>query len=164
MKLLHGSYTEIEKPLLEFCKTRNDFGKGFYLTTNWTRALGMAKRSCALQGVALPVVNQFLFYENRALDNGCTIKKFKGFSVEWGRFILLNRENPNYDHGFDIVIGPVADDVVQRRIDEHKSRYGLRYLEDDAIRDLISNISQFGYDYIQYCFCTEKALGELIKD
>lgn len=164
MKLLHGSYMEIERPLLEFCKTKNDFGKGFYLTTDWKRAYGMAKRSCAIQNISRPVVNQFLFYERTATKNGCIIKKFKGFTLEWGRFILSNRENPDYVHGYDIVVGPVADDFVQRRIDEHKQKWGERYMEDDAIKDLIQNISQFGYDYIQYCFCTEKALEELIKD
>lgn len=164
MRLLHGSYMDIEKPLLEFCKTKNDFGKGFYLTTDWQRAYGMAKRSCQLQGVAIPVVNQFLFYEKRAIEKGCVIKKFKGFTLEWGRFILTNRENSEYVHGYDIVIGPVADDFVQRRIEEHKFKYGTAYMDDDAIKELIDNISQFGYKYIQYCFCTEKALVELIKD
>lgn len=164
MRLLHGSYLDIEVPSLDFCRSNNDFGRGFYLTTDWQRAYGMAKRSCALHGIQVPVVNQFLFYEKRAAGNGCLIKKFQGFTVEWGKFILLNRENAVYSHDYDIVIGPVADDIVQRRIDEHKRRFGPDYLHDDAIIELIQNISQFGYKYIQYCFCTDKALRQLIKD
>ena len=44
MKLLHGSNVTVKKPDLKFCQSRNDFGRGFYLTPNWNRAWEMGKR------------------------------------------------------------------------------------------------------------------------
>lgn len=32
------------------------------------------------------------------------------------------------------------------------------------LNTFVSKISQFGLSYIQYCFCTQKAINELIKD
>ena len=36
------------------------------------------------------------------------------------------------------------------------------YLEDKNREIFIQRVSQFGSSYVQYCFCTEKALTELI--
>ena len=44
MRLLHGSNVEIVTPNLKKCQSRNDFGRGFYLTPQWQRAYLMAKR------------------------------------------------------------------------------------------------------------------------
>ena len=163
MKLLHGSYTNIVQPDLTLCRSRNDFGKGFYLTPDWQRAYKLGKRSADLKGLS-PVVNTFLFYESRAVKSGCKIKKFKGFTLEWGRFILENRDNEHYNHPYDIVIGPVADEVVQRKVEEHKQTYGEDYMSDEAVRNFINEVSQFTVKYIQYCFCTELSLEQLIKE
>lgn len=163
MKLLHGSYMDIQEPDLSFCHSKTDFGKGFYLTTDWRRAWLMGKRKSELMGINNPTVNVFLFYESQAIDNGCNIKKFKGFTLEWGRFILANRDNEGFIHNYDIVIGPVADEAVNRKIEEHKETYGDNYLEDYAIRDFINQVTQFGTNYVQYCFCTQLAINQLIK-
>lgn len=79
MRLLHGSNTEIIKPDLALCQSRNDFGRGFYLTPQWQRAYLMAKRRAGRDG-GHPVVNPFLFYESKALDHGVNIKRFKGLA------------------------------------------------------------------------------------
>lgn len=163
MRLLHGSYLEITKPNLDKCKSNNDFGKGFYLTPNWKRAWQMGRRSCALHQGQI-TVNAFLFYPKECLKKGLLIKEFEGFTVEWAKFILNNRTSPQYQHGYDIVIGPVADAVVDQEITLYKAQYGGHYLEDENLREFISRISQFGYNYIQYCFCTQRAIDELIKD
>ena len=41
---------------------------------------------------------------------------------------------------------------------------GEAYLDESNLSILVSRISQFGLSYIQYCFCTQKAINELIKD
>lgn len=38
------------------------------------------------------------------------------------------------------------------------------YLEESNLNTLVPKISQFGLSYIQYCFCTQRAINELIKD
>ena len=44
MRLLHGSNVEIVQPDLVKCQSKNDFGRGFYLTPQWQRAYMMGKR------------------------------------------------------------------------------------------------------------------------
>ena len=49
MRLLHGSNVEVRKPDLSLCHSKNDFGRGFYLTPNWNRAWEMGKRRKNIQ-------------------------------------------------------------------------------------------------------------------
>nr|WP_298560986.1 DUF3990 domain-containing protein [uncultured Prevotella sp.] len=163
MKLLHGSYIEINKPDLSKCKSHNDFGKGFYLTPNWKRAWQMGKRSSALHQGCI-VVNSFLFYPKLCEQKGLKIKTFEGFTAEWAKFILLNRTSPVFKHNYDIVIGPVADAFVEQEIAKYKAAFKANYMEEDSLKEFASRISQFGNEYIQYCFCTQRAIDELIKE
>ena len=163
MRLLHGSNVEIEKPDLRKCQSRNDFGRGFYLTPQWQRAYLMAKRRAARDG-GLTVVNPFLYYPTKAKEHGLKVKEFKGFSAEWAKFIILNRSDMTFSHDYDIVTGPVADAFVDKEIERHKHKYGAHHLETEELLDFAEHVSQFGYKYVQYCFCTEEALKELIKE
>ena len=163
MRLLHGSYTEILTPNLSKCKGKNDFGKGFYLTPNWKRAWQMGKRSTFLHGGKI-TVNAFLFYPNIGEKKGLQIKIFEGFTTEWAKFILQNREESGFKHDYDIVVGPVADAFIDQEIKNYIRQCGEAYLDESNLSILVSRISQFGLSYIQYCFCTQKAINELIKD
>ena len=163
MRLLHGSYTEISNPNLKKCRSKNDFGKGFYLTTNWKKAWQMAKRSTTIYGGRI-TINTFLFYPKKCKEKGLRIKEFEGFTTEWAKFILQNRESINFKHDYDIVIGPVADAFISQEINLYLKKYGKDWLEENNLEHFISQISQFGLDYTQYCFCTQRAIDELIKD
>lgn len=162
MKLLHGSNTVIDKPDLSKCGDNNDFGRGFYLTPDWSRALQMAMRRVASDS-GIPVVNAYLFYPSKGKKLGLRIKEFPGFTKDWARFVIRNRYEEGFHHDYDIVIGPVADAVVTREIARLRVKYGKNYLDDAPLEEFIHNVSQFGHDYIQYCFCTQKAINELIK-
>ncbi len=41
--LYHGSYCEVNQPMLEKCSKRKDFGRGFYLTTSREQAVSFLK-------------------------------------------------------------------------------------------------------------------------
>lgn len=119
MRLLHGSNVEIVTPNLKMCQSRNDFGRGFYLTQQWQRAYLMAKRRASRDG-GEPVVTPFVFYPTKAQEHGLKVKEFKGFSAEWSKFIILNRSDETFTHDYDIVIGPVADAFVDKEIERHR--------------------------------------------
>ena len=123
----------------------------------------MAKRR-ANRDDGEPVVNSFLYYPTKAQEHGLKVKEFKGFSAEWSKFIILNRSDETFTHDYDIVIGPVADAFVDKEIEWHKRKYGVHYLETEALLDFADHVSQFGSKYVQYCFCTQEALKELIKE
>ena len=64
MRLYHGSYCKISKIDLAFSRKYKDFGTGFYLTPDFSRAVNMANRSVILnnnEGEA--EVNPYLFYK-----------------------------------------------------------------------------------------------------
>jgi hypothetical protein len=123
----------------------------------------MAKRRAGRDG-GEPVVTPFLYYPSKAEEHGLEVKEFKGFSAEWSKFIILNRSEETFSHDYDVVIGPVADAFVDKEIERHKQKFGPHYLETAALLDFAEHVSQFGSKYIQYCFCTEKAIKELIKE
>lgn len=161
MRLLHGSNVDVIQPDLEECHDGNDFGKGFYLTDNSLRAILMAKRKVALRHKGKISVSKFGFSFESARNSGLKILRFRDFTVEWAKFILQNRCPNAIPHEYDIVVGPVADSTVDSIIEEYKSKYGDKYLEEKNLAILIDQISQFGLEYIQYCFCTEKSLLQL---
>ena len=158
MRLLHGSNVEIVTPILKKCQSKNDFGRGFYLTPQWQRAYLMAKRRASRDG-GEPVVTPFLFYPTKAQEHGVKVKEFKGFSAEWSKFVILNRTDETFSHDYDIVIGP-----VDKEIERHKQKYGVHYLDTEALLDFAEHVSQFGNKYVQYCFCTKEALKVLTKE
>lgn len=163
MRLLHGSNIEIVMPNLKMCQSRNDFGRGFYLTPHWQRAYMMAKRRASRDG-GDPLVTPFLYYPTKAQEHGLRVKEFKGFSAKWSGFIILNRSDEMFTHDYDIVVGPVADAFVDKEIERHKLKYGTHYLDIESLLDFAERVSQFGSKYVQYCFCSKEALKELIKE
>ena len=114
------------------------------------------------------VVNQRLLrsciYPTKVQEHRLKVKEYKGFSAEWSKFIILNRSEETFTHDYDIVIGPVADAFVDKKIERHKQKYGAHYLDTEALLDFAEHVSQFGSKYVQYCFCTKEALKELIKE
>jgi len=83
---------------------------------------------------------------------------FAGYSEEWAEFILNNRKNDSNKniHDFDIVVGPIANDVVGVQL----TRYLYGYID---IQGLVNNL-KFVTPTIQYFFGTKEALKYLEKD
>lgn len=163
MRLLHGSNVKIVSVDLSRCKSHNDFGRGFYLTPSWQRAWAMGRRRVAFNGGAI-VVNAYIFNLSEAKKKGIKILEFRGFSIEWARFVIINRECKGAAHSYDVVTGPVADAVFDSVLSQYKEECGASYLEDDNLKTFVGRISQFGLNYIQYCFCTPRALEILYKE
>ena len=126
----------------------------------------MANRITELNNEGEPEINPFIFTRSTCPDD-VRIKEFRQNDWEWAEFIMRNRDksqNPPYAHNFDIVIGPVADSSVDPVIKEYREEFGEAYLEPDNLKVLASRLKYPGTPYIQYCFCTTKALNYLIRD
>lgn len=80
------------------------------------------------------------------------VLSFDGYSLEWARFVLRNRKNRTWEqlHDYDIVVGPIADDVVG---------YQIRRVEEGIITEeqFLEEI-KYHMVTIQYLFATEKAV------
>lgn len=161
MKLLHGSNVSVKKPDLKRCQSKNDFGRGFYLTPNWNRAWEMGKRRTIIKKEGEITVNPFSFSLKKAKSDGLNVALFQDFCVEWARFVICNRDEEFFSHSYDIVIGPVADAILDQEIFRYKREFPNSYLLDKNLEIFIQRVSQFGSSYVQYCFCTDKAIKEL---
>lgn len=154
MRLYHGSNTIIEQIDLSRCKPYKDFGQGFYLTAIREQAEQMARRTSAIYG-GEPVVTEFEFDETAL--NVLSVKTFEEPSEEWALFVMANRSRNHLQptHGFDIVIGPVADDTIATLFRNF----------DDGIIDLPMLVNGLKYKKVssQYLFHSVEAIKYLCR-
>ena len=153
MKVYHGSFVAIDEIDLNYCEVGKDFGKGFYVTKLYEQAKIWATRK-GKEKRTESVVTEFEFDEDICRVMKLKILYFNDYNDDWLDFVVLNRKNLKEQqlHDYDIVEGPVADDRINRQIDEY-------------IDGIISK-KQFLNDLIYYpshqmCFCTVQSLQAL---
>lgn len=156
MILYHGSNQNIKRIDLTKTRPNKDFGQGFYLTEDKEQAMKMAEQK-VIQSGGTPTVNMYEFDESHLSNNGLNIKRFEGYTEEWARFILANRNRESLTkiHDYDIVIGAIADDKVGVQL----FRYMKQYID---LPTLVKNL-QFVRLTTQYYFGTERAIKLLKK-
>ena len=157
MKLYHGTNIDIYEIDINKCNPNKDFGQGFYLTDIKEQALLMAKRRVKIAKSGQAFIIEYDFDE-RCLHNGSlNVKIFDKPSKEWALFILSNRRQSSlkYQHDYDIVIGPIANDGVVFQLD----RYENNMINLDVL------VEELSYQKLnrQYFFGTTKAISKLIR-
>ena len=156
MKLYHGSNQDFGTIDLAKGMRHKDFGKGFYLTPNRTTAVRMAQKKARLFG-GMPTL---LTYEldEAALHSGLNVKVFPEKACEeWFLFVDANRDRNNKGavHGYDIGVGPIADDGVVLQL--------TRWREGIVTPGEAARLLQDRYLDQQWFFGTERALAFLRK-
>lgn len=109
MRLYHGSLERVECPKIMEPSRTLDYGSGFYATTSFAQARDWARRK-RKDSVADGFVNVYGFDEV-ALKQ-LKVLQFDGPSDDWVDFVMRNRVEIGFEHDFDIVFGPVANDRV----------------------------------------------------
>lgn len=154
--LYHGSNVKVGKPDLAHSKPFKDFGRGFYLSPDRKQAEEMAIQRASIADCGEPVVSIFAFDDSVMGGKELKVKIFSDYSEEWAQFVLDNRNQKKapYEHGYDIVYGPIADDGVA---------YQLRRYEGGVISldRLVEELKYAKGITFQYFFGTEKALAKL---
>lgn len=154
MKLYHGTNVAFEEILLSKCLPHKDFGKGFYLTPIKKRAKERALDKCDKTGEGVPVILNYELDESLLAD--LNVIRFDNMDKPWLDFILKNRDRKNKDgHNYDVVIGPVADDGVITSI----SLFEAHVIDEETLMKRL----KYPKPYIQYAFCTQKAIDRLKK-
>ena len=151
MKLYHGSLVVVNKPeILESSRTL-DYGKGFYTTTSYEQAEAWVKRKKKELDVDKGYVSVYEFDQS-------SMRKLKSLvfykpTEEWVDFVMQNRTVKGFQHDYDIVYGPVANDRVYAAFALFE---GGVLNKQELIRELRT------YQLVdQYLFHTEAALGAL---
>ena len=152
--LFHGSNMDFPEISLGKCLPYKDFGQGFYLTPSYKRAQKRALDKVYKENNGVPVVQKYEFNEESA--STLKVLKFDLCDEQWLNFILdcRNIHNKKF-HTYDIVIGPVADDGVITSIS--------LYLSKVITKTELLNRIKAATPYIQYAFCTERAIKNLTR-
>ena len=153
MKLYHGGLEEIQVPRIIIGDHIGDFGVGFYTTTNIQQARRFVKTKCDREKKTSGVVSIFDVRDDFLLAPDLRIRVFKKADEDWARFVEANRRNPNYEHDFDLIFGPVANDQV----------YASFALYESDLIDFAELINRLKVRKLtdQVLFHTEKALSLL---
>lgn len=112
LAVFHGTIKRFDKIDLKKSHNRRDFGMGFYTTILESQAKEWAYRLSQRERTNIYYVYQYTFNESEQLK----IKRFDSLNQEWLEFIKRNRSGGGLSHGYDVVIGPVADDNTMETI------------------------------------------------
>ena len=150
MILYHGSIEIVDNPEIRIPSRPLDYGSGFYTTTSFKQTEDWVKRKLNTN-IQIGYVNVYEFDENLLESLNALLFDFP--TEEWVDFVMNNRTNKDFNHNFDIVYGPVANDKV----------YAAFALYEGGIIDKQNLISELrAYKLIdQYLFHTDKALKTL---
>ena len=155
MKLYHGSLVIVDSPKIlprENGRTA-DFGAGFYTTTNYNQAERWVKIRKGTEQHQNGFVSEFDVPNDILSNSDLKILKFDSASEGWLDFVVENRHNKSFNHNYDLVYGPVANDRVYTTI----ALYEDELLDKDAT---IARLKTFTL-VDQMLFHTEKALAYL---
>ena len=112
MTVYHGGLAAIPVPRIIRGDRIGDFGVGFYTTTDYDQARRFVLRKCAVEGCANGVISIYTVPDDILIRPGLSVKQFSSATEEWVEFVFANRRVALYEHGFDLVLGPVANDQV----------------------------------------------------
>lgn len=129
----HGGTEAVVTPEIRKRLHAPDFGTGFYTTASEEQSARWAKRVRLVRKAKEAVVT---VYDISLLDaSGLKVKEFGGVSEEWFDSVISCRAGNDVFSGFDVVIGPVANDNVYQTIRFFET--GV-YSKEEAMRRLLA--------------------------
>ena len=149
MILYHGSLEVVEHPQILEANRPLDFGTGFYTTTSLQQARRWVKLRMEQQNASVGYIN---IYEYTA-KKGLHTRRFRSANEAWVDFVHANRTVQDYNHDFDIVTGPVANDNVYLSFNLYESGIITK-------RELIRRLKTYKL-VDQLLFHTERSLETL---
>ena len=150
MKLYHGSLEVVSNPRIITPNRTLDYGRGFYTTTSYEQAEQWVRRRKGTQHT-VGYVNVYELAD--ILPDDIKQLRFETPTEEWVDFVMRNRTEKGFEHSYDIVYGPVANDRVYAAF----ALYESNLLDKEGlIRELRA------YELVdQFLFHTEQSLQHL---
>ncbi len=149
MTLYHGSLEIVEKPQILQANRPLDFGTGFYTTTSQQQARRWVKLRMEQSQVSVGFINIYEYTPKRDLHT----RLFRSANEAWVDFVHANRTVQDYNHDYDIVTGPVANDNVYLSFNLYESGIITK-------RELIRRLKTYKL-VDQLLFHTERSLDTL---
>ncbi len=107
MLVYHGSDVIVKNPIASYSVSRLDFGKGFYVTTVKFQAERWSRRKALINRKNKGVVNVY----ECLIRSGFNIKDFGNDTYEWIDFVCACRAGEDVYKKFDIIKGPVENEI-----------------------------------------------------
>lgn len=153
MTVYHGSDTIVDIPRILEIKRPLDFGGGFYVTTSGEQARKWAVKVAYRNANTHRCINKYEFDEAGAMKEVRVIR-FACADEAWLDFICANRQGLNMGD-YDIVIGPVADDMVYRVVVEYENgdidkELALKRLKTEKLCDQILFHTEKSLEFLHY--------------
>jgi len=149
MTLYHGSLEIVEKPQILQANRPLDFGTGFYTTTSLQQARRWVKLRMEQSQASVGFINRYEYTPKRDLHT----RLFHSANEAWVDFVHANRTIQDYNHDYDIVTGPVANDNVYLSFNLYESGIITK-------RELIRRLKTYKL-VDQLLFHTERSLDTL---
>ena len=149
MTLYHGSLEIVEKPQILQANRPLDFGTGFYTTTSLQQARRWVKLRMEQSQASVGFINIYEYTPKRDLRT----RLFRSANEAWVDFVHANRTVQDYNHDYDIVTGPVANDNVYLSFNLYESGFISK-------RELIRRLKTYKL-VDQLLFHTERSLDTL---
>ncbi|MBP5541419.1 MAG: DUF3990 domain-containing protein [Bacteroidales bacterium] len=108
MIIYHGSLGIVELPKILETNRPLDFGTGFYTTTSIQQARRWVELRMEQNNASMGFINIYEYTPKKSLHT----RLFRSANEAWVDFVHANRTVQDYNHDYDIVTGPVANDNV----------------------------------------------------
>ena len=163
--LYHGSYALVENIDLNRCAPGKDFGRGFYLTTDYDQARSFvalsARKHKADTGEDIQggYVSSFKVVSPHMLQ----FHAFEDADEDWLHFVAANRRSDLFPHllpqyrNRDVIAGKIANDQTARTLQLYVSEAFGEPGTDSADRLAIAALMPNRLSD-QYCFRTPKSI------
>ena len=149
MTIFHGSDTAVPEPKIIPANRLLDFGEGFYTTSSYGQAQRWANRVRLRKKTEKQIISIYEFDLDKAAKD-LKIIRFDSPDPQWLRFVTSCRNGSETGYGYDMVMGPVANDNVYATIQLYET--GLLSEAETIIRLKVEKI------FDQLLFHTDLAL------
>jgi len=151
MIIYHGGTDIVKIPKILKPFAGRDFGNGFYTTDIRVQAVKWSLRQARIRRKNDAFLNSYELDE--AIFENANIKEFEDYEMDWLNFVINCRQNINYNHEYDLVIGKVANDDVGETIQA--------VIDGLTSKEFALSRLAFMQANSQLCFSTEIALNYL---
>jgi hypothetical protein len=154
MNLYHGTNVRFEQAKIHVPNRALDFGTGFYVTSDKAQAAGWAHTVVKRSDVGSPLLNIYEFDESAA--SGLSVLRFESPDKVWLDFVCANRLETTADHGYDLIIGPIANDRTMPVLNAYMAARNKELYAPVALSEIMADRLTD-----QYVFKSEKSLLHL---
>ena len=139
----HGSTSLLDVIDVAKGKPYKDFGRGFYVTESKNHARNIALRNKRIETERFNRPCEAFIYSFEMdifMLSSFKVKQFFDADFEWVQFVLANRKTRERAHGYDVVIGPTANDDTMVVLNAYLDGLYGNLGSEGALNTLLTNI------------------------